>query len=533
MMSENKDGKSGGYPAEVIARCRANRNGICRNTPFGDGLPEADVQERERNVKLSLLEQDKPEPFSFADIFEVPDFTYNARTGEMALKADIFLINPVEFLELSAEIVDTESETVLYRVAASKGQNDRTLILEWKKALFGVKSGARVAAVVYGKWGRRSHPKNDLTIVREANSSYPGLTYNHIWPKKEESMVVLGNPGAVWPTDRVTGDADCIVIALVRRPTDEKDVDYLCGYGYKPYPYPTLAVPGQGEILLPPGVEPIFNDDQHKNRVKCMLYKQSGGACVVADSSRPDYELPEAKVELTQYGNGYRYRFISWDKSYLGPKDWKKEKYDYRLELTLYGKQNGVCKPFYLSIDSRPGYESITDLIRTLEVMYGCVAPDTPVRMADGSVREICRIEVGDVVKSRDNRLMRVDNVWKGPEKERMYEICAGDGCRVSATKTHPIWVKDASGNEGWKQACQCLETDQVLVEKPDSGEAGFVKIMRILEKAPCETVYNLQLVLVEESAAAVDGCMFCGGILTGDNGVQNGESEQFLKEGL
>lgn len=91
-------------------------------------------------------------------------------------------------------------------------------------------------------------------------------------------------------------------------------------------------------------------------------------------------------------------------------------------------------------------------------------------------------------------------------------------------TKNHPVWVKDELGNEGFQRAGMCRTGDLILVkEEACAQQEGWVRITNIIEKDPCETVYNLDLMPLNEPGHVGAGSMFCEGILTGDNQIQNG----------
>lgn len=130
----------------------------------------------------------------------------------------------------------------------------------------------------------------------------------------------------------------------------------------------------------------------------------------------------------------------------------------------------------------------------------------------------ICSIKIGDEIAGKDGQAVKVSNIWSGEEKNPMVDMWT-EGVRDSLwmSRNHPVWVRDAQGNTGWKRAAQCMVGEQVLVV---GNSESWCKVERVAEKESCGTVYNLELVPEEGCLRA----MFCNGILTGDQRVQNGQ---------
>ena len=205
-----------------------------------------------------------------------------------------------------------------------------------------------------------------------------------------------------------------------------------------------------------------------------------------------------------------------------------KTEFDYQMDMEVYTvtKEGGEEKwhVHELKVTSIKGEASFTQEVLPLQIMYGCMSGNTKICMADGCAKEIRSIRIGDQVLGRGGRLMRVVNVWEGPEMEQMVEFHA-EGLPAEGlllTKQHPVWVMKSDGSYGWKRAGECTAEDKLLVGNPMSGEAVFTPVAAIIRKVPDDNmVYNLDL--EPKDAADGEGTMFGNGVLIGDNRIQNG----------
>ena len=152
------------------------------------------------------------------------------------------------------------------------------------------------------------------------------------------------------------------------------------------------------------------------------------------------------------------------------------------------------------------------------------MAPWTKILMADGIERKISDIRIGDFVQGKEDRIMRVVNVWCDPEREKMAEMLVEGQCFHGSlfTKNHPIWVKEENGVEDFKPAGACRAGDYILVKRSIDVKETWVPIIEVVEREPSDRVLNLDLEPLSAHGVVERGSMFCEGILTGDNQVQN-----------
>lgn len=503
------------YPREMVLACKSHKNGIFRKERAANGLLDAE------NVKLTLLETEEPQMFETYDSFDVPEFTFSEQSGTGSFKIQLSLQKKWKDLAIGAQIVDMEKETVIMDIPLVTEKNQSQLSVSKEFHLDSNQTATTIGIIAMGKWGNKELEENEVSVYREANTAAKEFTYVHVYPKPEEETVRMGKiEHDTGKTGKVT-KKDHIVIALIREPNDLTDVDYLCGAGrYGGANHPVLCVPGEGYIQFPADHK-AESDSSHQNTAICKLFRKQGGAAVIATTEA--YEIDNC-ISIAPMGNKYHYSFRAWNKDghgtpYDDPDGWQKTEFDYHLELKLYSTtQEGGEKKWHKHrvVVCSDGVSEVE--MTSLQIMYGCVAPETMIKMEDGKEKEIRSIRIGDIVIGKDNVRMEVVNVWKGPEMEAMVEITTEDGKnKVLATKTHPIWVKTDGGTLAWKRAKDCCMGDMLLIERK-----GYCPIGAITQKSACETVYNLDLKPLDDAEGS-EGSMYCNGILTGDNRMQNG----------
>lgn len=511
--------RNAAYPQELIEQCKNAHNQIIR-------LPAKDGRLRGLAVSPTLLEQTAYKPGEFRDIFEVSDFSYDPNTHSGNLKIDISLCEAANYLEIDAEILDLDSKTVVAQVPVSKDEHTTRLVMQYD---FAVEKGVsdHLGVMTWGKWGPDQVYENELVIFEQANNPASSMQYRHIQPKKEKDPVVLGTLENFDPEVVGQGDNQHIVIALIRRPENAKDVDYICGSGRDRYNHPILCVPGKGEIVIPSDETP----DLEQSEGWCRLYRGTGGAAMIAavnPEGEGDYELPS--INLKYRNNLVTYSFLSWGVGYQDKGGWEKTEFDYSLYLHLVTHSTDGKTSFYeLYVKSSEGGKSSDDgkmveWIPKLQIMYGCLAPDTGILVYEQGADDvlvkkevpICRIKLGDKVVGQDGRPLTVCNIWSGEEADSMIEMVThGLQTPLRMTRSHPVWVQDGQGKTGWKRAAQCVPGDRVW-----TASGTWQAVERVAQTESCGMVYNLELEPEENCLRAA----FSGGVLTGDQQVQNGE---------
>ncbi|MDR3341467.1 MAG: hypothetical protein LBT14_01540 [Treponema sp.] len=375
------------------------------------------------------------------------------------------------------------------------------------------------------------------TITQTVQISYENseqFTYSHNHPVKRE------NYDTNIPDDRIYGkpiegsgggsfepDADHILIALVRKPSDLKDIDYLCGYGYKDgvdWGYPRLGLPGEGTVTFTAGGNIVAKDSS----AVCLLYAKGGGV-TVENYSTDDGTVanPGSIINLNVINNVVHYTMPSnrtavdefWKINgnqtiYDQPAAWQPKEYDYVMQLTLrIEATSGQLMDYVVVITSAPEdvHFSAASVFRdprlkTLRIVYGCVAKGTGVLSRRGEVSVEIPIEelrIGDRVFSPQYKcFVKITNTWTGIEKGEVVEI-SGEGFNVLLTGRHPVLTP-----KGFIKASDLKDGDIVLDLQ---GEGKPIKINRVPYDGE---VFNLD---TEDG-----GGFIAGGIAVGTNSLQN-----------
>jgi hypothetical protein len=133
-------------------------------------------------------------------------------------------------------------------------------------------------------------------------------------------------------------------------------------------------------------------------------------------------------------------------------------------------------------------------------------APDSRVVMADGTLRAIADIDVGDLV-------LAVDPQTGVTTSEPVLDVIVGQGTRhlididvdggtsdvLTATAQHPLWVE----GKGWQDAEDVHAGDVVARDG-----AGAVRVSSVVDRGwiPDQVVYNLNVGAVHTYVVEVDG---------------------------
>lgn len=144
-------------------------------------------------------------------------------------------------------------------------------------------------------------------------------------------------------------------------------------------------------------------------------------------------------------------------------------------------------------------------LVKKIQIKFGCLAKDTKIRMKDGTEKEICSIQAGELVLTEGGGA-KVTKVWHGPEQELVY-VQTMTGKEIMMTESHPVLVK----RNGSRQAVRAGELNGEDIFLTRDGEEA---LRYIYMKPYQDEVYNLEL----EGGEA----MYANCFLVGDFEMQN-----------
>lgn len=280
-----------------------------------------------------------------------------------------------------------------------------------------------------------------------------------------------------------------------RYPTsiNEKDVDYVFEKSY---------IPSEERVIV-----------KLPCNGKISLYTEASISGFIESDS---YAIMDFGCGAVKYANESGVR-VGWHNGlfqWLFEEEWNaklKSKY-YRAStkvnlsyiLSFYQQTHKKPDVLFLSsfLDNGMGYSCRK--IRNMIMQIGCVAEGTQVRMADGSLRAIENIAIGDKVRSSaDNLIGSVVNTWTGTEEE-MYCIETVNGHRLLLTSNHYVltdcgMIMAADMNLGCKVAME------------DGSFQPLAALYTIQEKVK---IYNLSVRLSDGAY----GCMICEGVILADN---------------
>lgn len=142
--------------------------------------------------------------------------------------------------------------------------------------------------------------------------------------------------------------------------------------------------------------------------------------------------------------------------------------------------------------------------IPTLRLVWGCVAEDTQITMADGTSRQISELKQGDWIISGDGSAAEIATVYSGPEKE-LYVLELADGTKLRASNTHPV-----------RTAAGFVSMNHIMVgDSVQMQDGSMQQVISVKTEEYSGKVYNLQLYGEKRN-------MYCNGILAGDFITEN-----------
>jgi hypothetical protein len=197
-------------------------------------------------------------------------------------------------------------------------------------------------------------------------------------------------------------------------------------------------------------------------------------------------------------------------------KDWKNvipssiaagtRTYAYDMHLSFLALRPGDAHPkqFYINVCSyqkspNPHYKQIS----YIRLLWGCLGEDSRVKMADGSLKTIQTVAIGDRVMGLDGRSLNVTNVWTGTE-ENILRLIVKNGDEIMATEDHPFMTR-----EGMKPLLKLSIGDELLMKN-----GSYSAIAQCYPVSYGRSVYNLDV--------DGDGAFICNGFVVGDNRIQN-----------
>lgn len=182
---------------------------------------------------------------------------------------------------------------------------------------------------------------------------------------------------------------------------------------------------------------------------------------------------------------------------------------------------------FFVTTTPGPAVGNVTR-IPALQFTWGCFAEGTLVLLADGSTKPVEQIVSGDILISGFNgRRLTVRETTKGNEAEPMVNITDAAGHYLSVTDGHAVLVAGSGGRPKVVLAKALKVGDLLYTSDLAIDQAGKPthfrqsRIRKIDRVKTAAHVYNVYLGVPGEHFGKDDTTLIAGGILTGDNAMQ------------
>lgn len=182
-------------------------------------------------------------------------------------------------------------------------------------------------------------------------------------------------------------------------------------------------------------------------------------------------------------------------------------------KLDIYGQFNVLVKidnfgtfPISISFKSNgTAFDTMNISVPQIFMQWGCLGKDSMVTMADGTVKWVSELSVGEYVSNWKGEPCQIRDIITGNEKE-IYQIHTTSGKEIKLTSTHSICMRQ-DGESEWICVCDLRGGQKVLMEQGEE-EVSCIDIIPYKD-----TVYSL--VFDEETP------IYSNGFLVGDYAMQ------------
>lgn len=184
--------------------------------------------------------------------------------------------------------------------------------------------------------------------------------------------------------------------------------------------------------------------------------------------------------------------------------------YDFDMYIEIFCNYCQAEHRLIISSNDFPQYREYKfyKQIPQINVLWGCLAEGTRITMADGFLKKVEEIQIGDFVRTSDGTITAVKNVVVGTE-ETMYQLCLENGRSVMATITHPFLSEN-----GMVSAMDLTSRTKLKTE-----DDTFSPVRACYPVSYGRSVYSLET----ESGAA----FFANGIVSGTHSDQGSLSQK------
>lgn len=408
----------------------------------------------------------------------IPHLAYCSHSNAVVATAVISHPDTLQALEMTLEIIDAETGDVIGSTSVPPQFSSRYLRATVNAPLPATGKPKRLVAALTSNYVVDGEPY--------ANPSLLAVALN-------ATAITMVTPFAPLPIKHP--GAKVVKIAIKR---EGLDVDYA----YPQMPTPNeIIVPFSGQAQLALGYS-VAQQPCQSGSLQLSLKTGGGG----------QYALAQADV-IAAFGASEGGIF-TWA---MGP-DWQQKfpvlagvgDFDIQLSATLNVTSAAGPDTTQLNVSSF-GTPTTGGSLWPLNIQWGCVAPQTRVRLADGSEQTIAQLNAGDLLVSDiQGRTSRVERIIVGEQTDPMWRLQCGE-FEVLATEDHPVMT--AAG----PRAISRLQPGDWVC-----GYGGELRVDSICAEPYEGKVFNL-ILQSEDGVVPLKGDYFvANGLFIGDNTQQN-----------
>lgn len=415
----------------------------------------------------------------------IPHFAFHSETNAVIATGVVSHPSLLHALEMVLEIVDADTGKLVGSTSIPPQFNTHYQRVTVTAPLHGDKKPRRLLAGLTTNYVVDGQPyATPLLAASSLGTAAPIVQVTPFAP------LPIKHPGATQ-----------VKIAIDR---DGSDVDY----SYQGISNPNeIIVPFSGQAQLASGFGVTTPPCQQGTLV---LIARSGGAL----PSGAQYALSPADViaafaasqgAIVTWSMG-----PDWQQSFVGNPQSLGNVFDIQLKATLNVKSATGPTTAQLILSSF-GSVSPGGALFPLYIQWGCVAPQTRVRMADGRERPIAEICAGDrLLADASGRLVEVKSVITGEEDGSMWRLVAGD-CELLATHNHPVMTPDGP-----------IAISELEIGEEILSHDGLVRVTENSAEPYVGKVVNLVLQALDGTIPSQGDHFLGGGFVIGDNSMQN-----------
>ncbi|MCD8000150.1 MAG: Hint domain-containing protein [Clostridiales bacterium] len=492
---------------DLLKKAAESNNGIVRSH---QGIANGDTTNAklEKNnlmalpERLTLFEVASPDPARWYDVFQITDFG-RVPGNRFHVGAVLALKEAGQSLRLEAAIYDKAKDEKIMELPVIEDHDTAMITLNQTEIMPSGISESDLVLAVQATYRNASGEERSLLKPMEWSLNVNDyIEYVHIRPVKENGCVPIGAASSYYYSGAYVGEvSDRVVISYLRTPDDVRDCDYVCNFKRgEGTDHPIIGIPFHCKLKLKKRgkfLEPVTGQGWI-----CRMDSTASGGKICTYEDKKEHTYGNAGDELIEIEEAGSWGVVYEEEGGMKPVDFHFY-YDMYLHISVEDEKQGLELTWNTMVTSSQAEGALYHEILPLRLMWGCVEKNAMVLLADGSMRSVENLKIGDRVRGIEGE-DAIINIWKGRE-EKLTELLLEDFCRLKLTNDHPVLT-----DVGYRKAAQLKAGDLVVM-----ADGGKIPVKAVCEAVYGDMVYNLEL----ESGRN----FFANGIAVGDYRCQNG----------